>query len=63
MSYAKLTSARLAGSPPATKGHGHRRTLFDDDNWQSSRPSKTTPDAFFRTHPIVSSALSEAATV
>lgn len=37
MSYAKLTSARLAGSLPLTKGHD---SLSGDDNWQSPQPLK-----------------------
>lgn len=37
MSYAKLTSAWLAGSVPLTKGHD---SLSDDDNWQSPQPLK-----------------------
>lgn len=40
MSYAKLTSACLTGSVPVMKGHEHRDTLFDDDNWQSPQPLK-----------------------
>lgn len=40
MSYAKLTSAYLSGSVPVIKGHKHRHTLFDDDNWQSPQPLK-----------------------
>lgn len=40
MSYAKLTSACLSGSPPVMKGHQHRHTLLDDDNWQSPQPLK-----------------------
>lgn len=40
MSYAKLTSAWLAGLPPFMKGHKHRHTLSDDDNWQSPQPLK-----------------------
>lgn len=37
MSYAKLTSAWLAGSVPLTKGHD---SLSDDVNWQSPQPLK-----------------------
>lgn len=37
MSYAKLTSAWLAGSVPLTKGHD---SLSDDDSWQSPQPLK-----------------------
>lgn len=37
MSYAKLTSARLAGALPPAKGRG---SLPDDDNWQSPQPLK-----------------------
>lgn len=40
MSYAKLTSACLTGSVPLMKGHEHRHTLFDDDDWQSPQPLK-----------------------
>ncbi|KAM3618819.1 uncharacterized protein V6R79_025197 [Siganus canaliculatus] len=40
MSYAKLTSARLAGSVPLMKGHEHGDTLSDDDDWQSPQPLK-----------------------
>lgn len=37
MSYAKLTSAWLAGAVPLTEGHD---SLSDDDNWQSPQPLK-----------------------
>lgn len=37
MSYAKLTSAWLAGVLPLAKGHD---SLPDDDNWQSPQPLK-----------------------
>lgn len=37
MSYAKLTSAWLAGALPLARG---RDSLPDDDNWQSPQPLK-----------------------
>lgn len=40
MSYAKLTSACLAGLLPFITGHQHRHTPFGDDNWQSPQPLK-----------------------